>query len=841
MTGRHMPLLWVEIRGFRAFGTEPRRLELEAPLVVVHAGNSQGKTSLAEAIEFLITGRSSRRDLFGGAKAEYDGSLRNVHLPDGDNDVYIEAAVSDPDGIVHRVRRYLERDFGHGTECESRLLIDDLPAEDLAAIGLPMNDPPVRAPVLLQHILRDVLSTEPKLRVGYFKALLSLTDLDLLCERVTAARSALEREVPGTMLATVAMLLPTPAAAAAAEIQALADRALAAGTITPVVDAALLSAGGVLLGRPFAARTELQIALESVIAQQREETFPLRAFGANTVANAPTGPDLAAYVDALDQADLDVARLAPVLAAVLAVEDLAGLVHAVDCPVCATPSALTPDRIAALREQLRRTTVVDAVAADAVRRVQSARQDLDRLRTILPGNVPAAATWSPDQYATAAAQLRRLDIDEALMAPVQATASRLAAVAEDVRSAIEAAKDVLARTMEGVKARNELPGDLGSSYTALTDAVGLLLRASQEHHQPLAALNATVEPAVRRRVAGSGLAELLNLVTYAEQLVEDLVTEAGRRQTIKRLKAAEKALRKGAGLVLDTRFERMSKAIDGWWGTIRPEELVGFGGVRRRAGGARFVNLDAKLRSAPAADVVIRDALGVYSDSQLNALGLSIFLARAELLGSRVVVLDDPIPGSDADHRLTFVQNTLARLLDAGTQVILTTFDNKLADWAQSNHDYRGLVSYQLTLSEPIAGVDPTQTSDAFSRLLLEAEDNLYAPTPRGRRAACGSYRAAAERLAKQIVATGRTRDGETCTVAEVHAEAPMLNKLVPLVCGYALDNAEKGQWRTFANVLNPGNHDDDVPATMELKVVRGNLRRIAKKHREHWPNGLLV
>jgi len=164
-----------------------------------------------------------------------------------------------------------------------------------------------------------------------------------------------------------------------------------------------------------------------------------------------------------------------------------------------------------------------------------------------------------------------------------------------------------------------------------------------------------------------------------------------------------------------------------------------------------------------------------------------------------------------------------------------------LADWAQSNHDHRGLVSYQLTLADPRAGVDATQTSDMFSRLLLEAEDNLHAPTPRGRRAACGSYRAAAERLAKQIVATGRTHDSEPCSVADVHAEAPMLNKLVPLVNGYALDEAEKGQWRTFAKVLNPGNHDDDVPATTELKVVRGNLRRIAKRHRQHWPSGLLA
>ena len=841
MTGQTARLLWVEIRGFRAFGTEPRRLELDAPLVVVHAGNSQGKTSLAEALEFLITGYSSRRDLLGGAKAEYDNSLRNAHLPDDDHDVYIEAGVADPGGVVHQVRRELLRDFGHGTECVSRLLIDGLSAEDLAAVGLPMSDPPVRAPVLLQHILRNVLSTEPKQRVGYFKALLSLTDLDLLHERVIAVRSTLEHEAPGVMLATVATLSRTPAAAAAAAIQSLADAGLDAEGTSTIVEAALLTAGGVLLGSPTASPTELKKALEAVLAEQHEETFPLRAFTATDVSGAAVCPDLAAYADALDQADRDAAHLAPVLAAVLAVEDLAGLDHAVDCPVCATPNALTPARIAALRDQMRRTTAVDAAAVAAAGVIQRARQDLDQLLATLTGTVPAAGTWSPEQLTAAAAQLRRLNVDDALATPAQATATRLAGSAPVVRTAIEAARDGLDRAARDVKARNELPDDLGGSYTALADAVEQLQQASEEHREPLEALRAAVEPAIRHRVAGSGLAELLQLVTHAEQLVADLVTEAARRRAVKRLKAAEQALHKGAGRVLDTRFERMSQAIDGWWASIRPEELVGFGGVTRRAGGTRFINLDATLRGAPSGDAVVRDALGVYSDSQLNALGLSIFLARAELLGSCMVVLDDPIPGSDSDHRLTFVQNTLARLLDAGTQVVLTTFDSKLADWAQSNHDHRGLVSYQLTLSDPRAGIDPTQTSDAFSRLLLEAEDNLCAPTPRGRRAACGSYRSAAERLAKQIVATGRTHDGEACTVAEVHAEAPMLNKLVPLVSAYALDNAEKGQWRTFARVLNPGNHDDDVPATMELKQVRSNLRRIAKKHREHWPTGLLA
>ena len=106
-----------------------------------------------------------------------------------DERVYVEAVVRTEDGKKHDVRRELVCDFGPGVECDSRLFIDGQPAVDLASVGIPVADSPVRAPVLLQHILRHVLSTEPKQRVGYFKALLSLTDLDALREHVAAARN----------------------------------------------------------------------------------------------------------------------------------------------------------------------------------------------------------------------------------------------------------------------------------------------------------------------------------------------------------------------------------------------------------------------------------------------------------------------------------------------------------------------------------------------------------------------------------------------------------------------------------------------------------------------------
>lgn len=108
----------------------------------------------------------------------------------------------------------------------------------------------------------------------------------------------------------------------------------------------------------------------------------------------------------------------------------------------------------------------------------------------------------------------------------------------------------------------------------------------------------------------------------------------------------------------------MGAEIDRWWATLRPDELVRFGGVGRRASGRRYVNLTAELSVSDEAAPQVRDAVGVFSDSQLNALGLAAFLARQRLLNSPVVILDDPLPGYDPEHRVTFTLNTLGALLD---------------------------------------------------------------------------------------------------------------------------------------------------------------------------------
>jgi len=486
---------------------------------------------------------------------------------------------------------------------------------------------------------------------------------------------------------------------------------------------------------------------------------------------------------------------------------------------------------------------VETAAQDAAGSLRAAVGAAARTRSTLAAAVPAAGSWTAQQVQLARQQTVDLGLDAALLTTAGAAAKRVGTAATAVVEATQALETALRSDLQQVQRRDDV-NDRGRHATlrTLTEALAGLREARHDSDAAAAALRAAVEPVVSTRTASAGLEELLEAARHSTALAAELRRAAARAQADLRLANAEKALAAAAATVLDSRFEQMSDSITRWWLTIRPEELVAFAGVQRRAGGATFVNLMASLRINATAPAVERHALGVFSDSQLNALGLSTFLARTELLRTPLVVLDDPIPGSDGDHRFTFAENTVDGLLQGGTQVILMTYDDKLARLAAGQQPESDRRRFELTLSDYVTGIEPTLTSDVFDELLLEAEGYVNSPTPQGRRTASNNYRVAAERLAKQIIATARTSDpgGTPSSVGDVEKEARLLRDLVPLVKAVALDNAERGRWTNFASVLNPGSHDDDLPSNADLRQIRGNLRKIATAHRRHWPGGLV-
>jgi DNA repair exonuclease SbcCD ATPase subunit len=177
----------LEIQGFRAFGKNGQTLDLPSQLAAVWGPNSQGKTSLAEAVEFLLTGQIVRRALMASSQDEFADALRNAHLPAG-TEVFVQAVIVCANGIARTIKRALKNDYGKKQDCETILQINGKAAieADLAGLGIILSQPPLRAPVLAQHTLGYMFSARPQDRASYFKALLEVTDLEDFRNQVAA-------------------------------------------------------------------------------------------------------------------------------------------------------------------------------------------------------------------------------------------------------------------------------------------------------------------------------------------------------------------------------------------------------------------------------------------------------------------------------------------------------------------------------------------------------------------------------------------------------------------------------------------------------------------------------
>ncbi|MBH46605.1 MAG: hypothetical protein CME71_00380 [Halobacteriovorax sp.] len=88
--------------------------------------------------------------------------------------------------------------------------------------------------------------------------------------------------------------------------------------------------------------------------------------------------------------------------------------------------------------------------------------------------------------------------------------------------------------------------------------------------------------------------------------------------------------------------------------------------------------------------------------------------------------------------------------------------------------------------------------------------------------------RDAAERLCKEILLKARS-DEPKLSLGSFNKMT--LEGLIPEVSKYLKDQSEPGKLAYVKNLLNPGNHDDEVPSLADLSTVYGNLVKFEKDY----------
>ena len=159
------------------------RVDMSGNFTVIEGRNSSGKTSLAEALEWLYTGSLSRRDSTNsGNSREFEQCVTNQFRPaDGDTWVKAEFVKSSGNNNINEILlcRVLKEGYGaaRNATCSSGLFLDDrelTPAAEKQILDELFAGVP---PLLMQHTLRDFVQGDPKRRREYFESLLRLDDL----------------------------------------------------------------------------------------------------------------------------------------------------------------------------------------------------------------------------------------------------------------------------------------------------------------------------------------------------------------------------------------------------------------------------------------------------------------------------------------------------------------------------------------------------------------------------------------------------------------------------------------------------------------------------------------
>ncbi|QOZ36995.1 ATP-binding protein [Bradyrhizobium sp. CCBAU 53421] len=829
----------LEIQGFRAFGNAGQTLELPSLLAAVWGPNSQGKTSLAEAVEFLLTGQIVRRALMASSQDEFADALRNAHLP-ADAQAFVRATIACADRSVRTVTRILKADYSKKQDCETILQIDGKAAieADLAALGIVLSQPPLRAPVLAQHTLGYVFSARPQDRASYFKALLEVTDLEEFRTQVAGLEKEIaapadpligKLETAGTIagagkhLARLLARVPTPAELADALAACCKELIEAHGDTAPED------------------HKERFTRLEALLAEKRSKTFALKGFDRKPLPDWP-GPGeaelekLDTYIAERKKVDAEARRLTSLFREALALPEIAAAEGDADCPLCGSEAALTPARMAFIRSRVADTEAFQNALKEAggtLGRMQAlAKSARDGIMQALPLFIA-----NPSRFRRARGfrvERIRFLLGEEADAEVAAWLSSLRVLARAGARALAGA----GRLSKLSAAHAENPDSLADSsalkaeFSTLRAAYDAFAAALSAYDALAAAIVDSLTAVVDSQSETVGWQELIDLAADKEGLRTALIDHAAREQAGKDLTQALRQIDKGNEAVLDEKFTELSGGVQKWWDLLRPDELSFFSGVAPRPGARRTIDFKAGLSAkADRSDPKLRDVIAVFSQSQLHCLGLALFLARAAKEKAGFIVLDDPIISSDEDYRAFFNAMVLEELLRLGTQVIVLTQDQRTWKDLGERYLHQNISMFQIALLSPADGSSVTNTADDLATQLTRAEKLARGGHPTLRKQGGEVMRDAAERFCKEMLVKDRRAKGDGAA-SLLDYDKKTLGHLGPQVEPLLTqDPSHPGKLRALGSALNPAKHDDAIPSMGTLVQALGDLQFLKKKY----------
>ena len=192
---------------------------------------------------------------------------------------------------------------------------------------------------------------------------------------------------------------------------------------------------------------------------------------------------------------------------------------------------------------------------------------------------------------------------------------------------------------------------------------------------------------------------LIECVETLRSVCDSLLWEGAKRFAQGDLRQIRENLISFRQQFLESRRKSFNSGLEEVWSALRKDRYSSFSKLfipsPRGKGFPIEIELKALLDDGSNQKEV--DVLRVFSESQVNALGVAAFVTRAKLLGHQILVMDDPVQSMDEDHFKTFAKDLIPNLLDQGLQVILLTHNETFArDLSHFHYDRAAYVTMSI-------------------------------------------------------------------------------------------------------------------------------------------------
>ncbi len=803
-----MRLKRIRIAGFRGFNDE-QEVELDSDLLIVSGNNHTGKTSLAEALEWLFFGYTVRchrgKDQY--SKTEYRDTYRNIHYPD-DRRAYVELKALHQDDIITLRRELIDAEA-------SQACLDGQLVDDFTSLGF---SPTASHPIIAQHGLRDFIYTNPKSRREILSYLLGLDSLIRMQKDVQDAHMEYKRRKPKDCVTYDRLS------------EEAGQYGMLGSVLTHLTTGSLQEARYSLL-EEIRERTESPGLTESAVPEKLSETRVKKQANVLNLSAYQISDSLESKskmlrerIERLNQNFLPlIGRLTEFIRASfdspeakqirflqLGLELISAL-HPELCPFCKRETLTEKQReaYAKLVEGFEDPQQISKQIDEELKELASEWQGIFGEASIFAPKLPEGEGRD---------KIRQLLADSAELTQYETARIKLVRQRErwndlykEGNKQIEYARQMLKQQQYDETFFEQL-GKLPSRVKKLAPSLFEYQIAYKEQFY-------RIKPIMEAKISSIEEVRAIGLLQDFWNRWPEIAKAIRYNRLESRFRDLQVKVRSFIAQKQKERLKQKEKDIREWYRLLNPNEDVTFSRIRVTKTALRLLgeSYGEEIEAPPN-----------FSQSQINCLGLAVYLIQATSVGDLgFVVLDDPVQSMDESHSERLKMDVVDRLMETGHQVILLTHLDKFAENLALVHRRR--FPYRIEFTDYSRAGPNIEEKPPPLKDYLDQANEYRAGNAERRRHASGCLRRAVERIPKILYQ--QATDSLPAKYRDV--TFPRLERDLLPKCNQLSPREADGIRATYNFVVSHP-HDDmtlEPPTSEQLQSHISRLEQLCKRH----------